>query len=328
MQVLRFATRAQIDSIFEENHELWGVPLTPEHYRDYWYSLFLSPWGSSNLRYMALTEEEDGPLHSSLKLYRFTGRFHGEPVIIAGIGAVYTPKSQRTFGGASLLISEVLDYMQKKRATLGLLYSDIGTPFYERLGFVPLPSFVTTGALLPERSASAPGDSEIREAVLSDAKPLVAYHREATASDPFAIDRDSAYWEFILYRRRRYWELAPQAEGRPISLLAVRGGRIIAAGFAVAAPSGLRLEELTCLPGAEGSLRAILDRIWRAGVEAGAPEWSGSLSPEVLALDPRLSGRSETAKLAIPMLAPLGARSTLDGLETDPGLRFLPLDRI
>jgi hypothetical protein len=79
MQVMRFATRAHIEAIFEENHSLWGGPLTLQQYRDYWFSLFVTPWGASNLRYMALTEEEDGPLLSSLKLYRLTGRLFGEP---------------------------------------------------------------------------------------------------------------------------------------------------------------------------------------------------------------------------------------------------------
>src|SRR5437867_11897188 len=96
---------------------------------------------------MALTEEEDGPLLSTLKLYRFTGTLYGEPVVIAGIGAVYTPEQQRTFGSASLLISEVMDYMQKKKGALALLYSDIGPAFYERLGLAFLPAVETTGPL-------------------------------------------------------------------------------------------------------------------------------------------------------------------------------------
>src|SRR5213594_386499 len=60
VQVLRFATRSHIESVFAENHDLWGRPLTADQYREFWFSLFLTAWGSSNLRYMALTEEEDG----------------------------------------------------------------------------------------------------------------------------------------------------------------------------------------------------------------------------------------------------------------------------
>src|SRR5262245_35666166 len=175
MQVMRFATRPQIEAIFEENHPLWGGPLTGEQYRDYWFSLFVTPWGASNLRYMALTEEEEGPLLSSLKLYRFTGRLHGEPVVIAGIGAVYTPQDQRTFGAASLLVSEVLDYMQKKKAAIGLLHTEIGLPFYERLGFVPMPVQETRGALGPAPPARAPAGVEVRAAALADAKALAVF---------------------------------------------------------------------------------------------------------------------------------------------------------
>src|SRR5262245_43992877 len=130
---MRFATRAHMESVFTENHALWGGHFTPDEYRDYWFSLFLTPWGASNFRCMALTEEEDGPLLSTLKLYRFTGTLLGRPVVVAGIGAVYTPRAQRTFGYASLLVGDVLDYMQKKKAALAILYTDIGLPFYERL---------------------------------------------------------------------------------------------------------------------------------------------------------------------------------------------------
>src|SRR5262245_37465235 len=207
MQVMRFATRAQIEAIFEENHPLWGGPLTPQQYRDYWFSLFVTPWGASNLRYMALTEEEDGPLLSSLKLYRLTGRLFGQPVVIVGIGAVYTPAAQRTFGSASLLVSEVLDYMQKKKAALGLLHTEIGLPFYERLGFVPLPVHETRGAL----SAADPtarrslGAIEVRDAATTDAKALAVFQARVDEGFAFAIDRDPPYWEYLLYRSRLWW---------------------------------------------------------------------------------------------------------------------------
>ena len=141
MQVLRFATRAHIEAIFEENHELWGAPFTPEQYRDHWYSLFLTPWGSSNFRYMALTEEEDGPLLSSLKLYRFTGRLFGEPVIIAAIGAVYTRK-QRTYG--SLRCSERGARLHAEARRTLLLFST-STALRRRPGFFALPAHENVG---------------------------------------------------------------------------------------------------------------------------------------------------------------------------------------
>lgn len=330
MQVMRFATRDQIEAIFRENHGLWGLPLSEEHYRDYWFSLFLTQWGASNLRYMALTEEEDGPLLSSLKLYRFTGRFFGEPVVIAGIGALYTPRDQRTFGSASLLMSEVLDYMQKKKAGLAILFSDIGLPFYERLGFSALPAAETSGVLEARKAPPArrvPG-LEIRSVTLEDAKALARYHKALTASAPFAIDRDPLYWEFILYRRRRFWELAPESAGKPISRIATRGRTIVASAFATVSSSGVRLQELGALAGEDGALSALLDEIHGEGLRAGAGTWSGRVSPEVSRLDPRLEGLTRPADSAIPMAAPLGPITTLGDLTLEGGAHLWGLDHI
>ena len=326
MQVMRFATRPQIEAIFEENHPLWGGPLSPEQYRDYWFSLFVTPWGASNLRYMALTEEEDGPLLSSLKLYRFTGRLFGEPVVIAGIGAVYTPRAQRTFGSASLLVSEVLDYMQKKKAAIGLLHTEIGLPFYERLGFMPLPARETRGVLgapVPPRTISG---VEVRDAALVDAKTLAVFQARVNDGFPLVIDRDEAYWEFLLYRRRRWWELAPPSSSRALSLLARRGAEVVATGFAIVSPEEVRLQECACLMGAEDALGAILDRIWNAGHEAGATSWSGRIPPGEVP-DSRLSGSLHPAEESLPMAAPLGSTLSLERLAGDP-LHFLrDLDR-
>jgi GNAT superfamily N-acetyltransferase len=326
MQVMRFATRPQIEAIFEENHPLWGGPLTPEQYRDYWFSLFVTPWGASNLRYMALTEEEDGPLLSSLKLYRFTGRLFGEPVVIAGIGAVYTPKVQRTFGSASLLVSEVLDYMQKKKAAIGLLHTEIGLPFYERLGFMPLPAHETRGSLGAPRVPRAVAGVEVREAELADAKALAVYQALVNEGLPFVIDRDAAYWEFLLYRRRRWWELAPPSPARALSLVAQRGREIVATGFAIVSPEEVRLQESACIPGAEEALGAILDRIWSTGIEAGAASWSGRIPPGELP-DPRLAGSLHPVEDSLPMVAPLGATRSLERLAGDPRHFLHDLDR-
>jgi len=323
---MRFATRAHIEAIFEENHPLWGGPLTLEQYRDYWFSLFVTPWGASNLRYMALTEEEDGPLLSSLKLYRFTGRLLGQPVVIAGIGAVYTPEAQRTFGSASLLVSEVLDYMQKKKAAIGLLHTEIGLPFYERLGFVPLPARETRGTLAAPGRSGAPAGIEIRDAALSDAKALAVYQAVVNEGFPLVIDRDAAYWEFLLYRRRRWWELAPPSPARALSLVARRGSEIVATGFAIVSPEEVRLQECACLPGSEKALGAILDRIWTEGLEAGAATWSGRMPPGPPP-DPRLSGSLHPAEESLPMAAPLGSTASLEGLVGDPGHFLRDLDR-
>ncbi len=338
VQILRFASKDEIEAVFDENHELWGRPLAPAQYRDYWFSLFRTPWSAENFRYMALSEGEDGPILSSLKLYRLAGRLFGRPVTVAGIGAVYTPRARRTFGSASLLVSEVLDYAQRKKSDLAILFSDIGLPFYERLGFTALPAFESSGPLGAGGGPSAtprgiPG-VELGQLTLHDAGALAAFHAGATgagtaaAASPLVIDRDARYWEFLLHRRFLFWELAPAGTGTPVSLAAWRGERILATGFAVATPEALRVQEAACLPGEEEALGAIVDRVLEEGRRAGAAAWHGRLPASLARIEPRLAGRREPASTAIPMVAPLGKTPDLAALAADPACELAALDHV
>jgi hypothetical protein len=131
----------------------------------------------------------------------------------------------------------------------------------------------TQGALTaagPPAARRSLGAIEVRDAATTDAKALAAFQSRVDEGFPFAIDRDPPYWEYLLYRRRLWWELAPPSAACALSLLAYRGDEVIATGFAIVSPEELRLQECACLPGAEEALGAILDRIWKAGIEAGA----------------------------------------------------------
>lgn len=329
MQVMRFATRAHMEAIFTENHGLWGRPFTAEGYREFWFSLFQTPWGNSNLRYMALTEEEDGPLLSSLKLYRLTGWLHGEPIVIAGIGAVYTPIAERTAGSASLLMSEVMDYMQKKKAALALLYTEIGTPFYERLGFTSLPAAMLRGGPMPQDRPGAGTREEdfvVRLVRVQDSALMAPLH-ERVRGGPLVVERDPLFWEFLLYKRKRYTDFAQPGAASLISFLAERSGSVLAAGFAAIEGSKLEIQELEALPGEEAALVAILDRIFATAREVGATTWEGPIASAHVRIDPRLEGETRPSEAAIPMVAPLGPTRSVEALTRDPELRFMALDQ-
>jgi hypothetical protein len=122
--------------------------------------------------------------------------------------------------------------------------------------------------------------------------------------------------------------MAPADWGRPVTLLATRAGRVVAAGFAVASREGLHLQEAGALPGEEESLRAILDRIWAVAVAEGASSWRGRVAPGASRTDPRLQGVSRPVPAGIPMGAPLGPTTSLERLAGDPALHLLELDLI
>ena len=104
------------------------------------------------------------------------------------------------------------------------------------------------------------------------------------------------------------------------------GIEVVATGFAIVSPEEVRLQECACLPGAEGALGSILDRIWDAGLEAGATSWSGRIAPGEPP-DPRLAGSLHPAEDSLPMVAPLGSTPSLDRLCSDPRQFLRDLDR-
>lgn len=59
---------------------------------------------------------------------------------VFGIGSITTTMNDRRKGYASLLIKKVVDELQKQRNKPIILYSDINTLFYKKLGFVELPT--------------------------------------------------------------------------------------------------------------------------------------------------------------------------------------------
>src|SRR5262249_53133998 len=149
-----------------------------------------------------------------------------------------------------------------------------------------------------------------------------------SADLPLSIDRDPAYWEFILYKRRQFWSSAPAGTGTPISLIALRGEAVVASGFGVVSGGQLRLQEAGALPGEEAALGAILDRIWSTALRAGAKSWAGWLPPGAERQDPRLDGEKRAIERSIPMAAPLGSTRALERLATDPASHFFTLDHI
>ena len=65
---------------------------------------------------------------------------------MCGIGAVFTRPEWRGRGHASALIERMLDDARRQGALMAGLFSEIGEPFYERLGYVARgPLFLDAG---------------------------------------------------------------------------------------------------------------------------------------------------------------------------------------
>lgn len=153
----------------------------------------------------------DGAIVASCKLYERDLRCNERPLHALGIGAVFTRKSHRGRGLATMLLAALLDRARAAGTDVAFLFSDIRPQFYEELGFITLPSRLFTlraDSLAFERIAPTP----IRE---DDWPGIARCFAAMEAPRPYALRRTPLVWEMI---RRRH-----------LSGVAIRSGRRILA---------------------------------------------------------------------------------------------------
>ncbi|MCK6522124.1 GNAT family N-acetyltransferase [Myxococcota bacterium] len=85
--------------------------------------------------------DEADQLGASLGVFPITLFGPGGLRPAGAIGAVYTPAAQRGRGYATALLREVMAWSAEHGVLDWILYSDIDPAFYERLGFVRVPSY-------------------------------------------------------------------------------------------------------------------------------------------------------------------------------------------
>jgi GNAT superfamily N-acetyltransferase len=176
--------------ILDESHVIWNDGLSRRAYEQFNLAQLRTPWGSQHLRRMALLDD-DGRLLTSAKRYNFRLRLDGRQISAVGIGAVYTPEHHRGHGHAPHLISELIEEARRDGAELAILFSEIGTEYYERLGFVPIPRHQSLMAVVEKPGAPmvlvrAAEDRDV-PAVAALAATMAAPHRFALVPTPDTI---------------------------------------------------------------------------------------------------------------------------------------------
>lgn len=131
------ADGAILGQILHESHPIWCDGLTPQAYAQFNAAQLRTPWGARHLSRCALVDG-GGRLLTSAKRYQLRLKIDDRAVNAVGIGAVFTPTSQRGKGYAPAIIARILEAAQRDGAELALLFTEIGTQYYERLGFTPV----------------------------------------------------------------------------------------------------------------------------------------------------------------------------------------------
>lgn len=203
MPTLSVARTDQVAAVYRHSHALWGAGLALRDYEGMWEDQRRTAWGERWVRF--LVWHDGDRVLSSLKLYRPEIRVGSRRWRAWGIGAIFTPPDERGRGHATRMIERVLAQADEEGDAPVLLFSDIGTSYYERFGFRSLPSDEAVGSL----PASAPDVSDgpvLRPMRPSDIEDVAEAHAAWCEGRPLAILRDRAQWAFLVERSRTFFE--------------------------------------------------------------------------------------------------------------------------
>ncbi|MDI2587042.1 GNAT family N-acetyltransferase [Psychrobacillus sp. NEAU-3TGS] len=134
MKKIREATKEDMINIYMMGFDVWGDDMPVEEYITMCQDSIKYKKG----KWYVLEATDTKELLSSLIVYKLNP---SEDLIVKGIGSIATPANSRKNGYAFLLVKETINKLeQEENCNNFFLYSNIGTDFYKRLGFIVLPN--------------------------------------------------------------------------------------------------------------------------------------------------------------------------------------------
>ncbi|MDA1192159.1 MAG: GNAT family N-acetyltransferase, partial [Candidatus Poribacteria bacterium] len=199
----------------------------------------------------------DGKIVSVIQIFDRQMLAHGVPLRMGGLGSVGTHPDHRGQGYNTLVLQDVVHYMEAERYDISLLFTGIND-FYARLGWRTFHHALALQVPLNGALPSVPFGGEIRQIRWEDDLDAVielhrAFNRDATGPTL----RSKAYWE-VHHTWRPY--SAEQIQ------VAVEGGEIVAYRRD---RGGDTIEELAHLDGRESAAHALIFDFMQKAKEAG-----------------------------------------------------------
>lgn len=228
-----------LDQILGLTYDTWNEGLTDHAYAQWYRAQIRTPWGRKHLQRFALVDDA-GRLLATAKRYRYRVRLDGRSGWMAGIGAVFTPPLQRGRGYASQLIERLLEMERGDGVLFAGLFSEIGTSFYERLGFSAVPIDEVT--IRVARKDGAPA-MLVRFGDDRDLPALEAMHRVRSSSVRFTLDRDRAAIHYAVSKKRMLAGLGPSGLRQVEFVVAEEGASAVAYAVLHENANGWTLEE-------------------------------------------------------------------------------------
>jgi GNAT superfamily N-acetyltransferase len=224
--------------ILDETYPIWGEGLTRAAYGQWNEAQRRTDWGQAALRRVALVE--DGVLLASAKRYDFAAPLGGRPVRVLGIGAVFTPPARRGKGYGRAIVEAMIEDAGARGVDCALLFSEIGAPFYEAMGFTALPREVVT--LEVARKAGAPA-TLVRAGEPADLPALAELSKRYASGASFALERTPDLMAFAVVRKRLLAGLGPAGMRVVEFFVSEEGRQPVAYVFIARGPGGASLLE-------------------------------------------------------------------------------------
>lgn len=217
LRIVQLSTEAYVRDVLPHSAQMWSGDLDFAAYAAEFGALSASGFGRRRFRTLGLSI--DGELVTSCKRYQREVRCGERTFRAAGIGAVFTPEALRGRGYATAFLGALLDDERANGTDFAFLFSDIHPAFYERLGFIRLPSraIVLRADTLPHARIA------MRTLGDDDWPAIERCFSTLEISRAFALTRPPLVWEWIRQRAR-----AREEAGVLVRLGIMRGRRLAA----------------------------------------------------------------------------------------------------
>jgi hypothetical protein len=228
-----------VERIFDLTHPIWHDGLSRRAYSEWNTAQMRTPWGAERLKRFALVSAS-GDLLASAKRYRHDVRLDGRAGWMCGFGAVFTPPQRRGHRYALTLLEQLIDDAQRHGALFAALFSEIGTAYYERLGFRAISLDEVTVKV--RRGGGAPA-MLVRAGDERDLPAVAAMHEARAAGVRLALMRDETMVRASLVKKRLFAGLSAPGTHRLEFFVAEEGASAVAYAIISSNQYGWTLEE-------------------------------------------------------------------------------------
>jgi len=293
LRIVQLSTAEYVRDVLPHSAAMWAGDRSFADYAADFGAVSASGFGRRRFRTLGLML--DGELVTSCKRYQRELRCGERTFRAVGIGAVFTPEAERGRGYATAFLGALLDTERANGTDFVYLFSDIHPAFYERLGFVQLPS----RAILLRADALPHARIAGRTLVDADWPAIERCFGTLDATRAFALTRPPLVWEWLRLRAR-----SAEAAGVLVRLGIGRGRRLAAyvLGRRFPAVDSFALDEFAYVDGEAAALVPALIR----NAAGDLRRITGWVPPApARAVVPRGAVRSR--KTSVAMMLPLSA---------------------